>query len=94
MATLLTYIVGSRHHEGAAERIRKLKADEELQLVREPKNPYDRNAVAVYSSDGQKLGYVPKEDAPMVARVIDGDKLHCTKARADGGTMLHILWEA
>jgi hypothetical protein len=33
------------------------------QLVREPANPYDPNAVRV-EADGRELGYVAKEEAP------------------------------
>ena len=33
------------------------------ELIREPANPYDPNAVRV-EGDGHRLAYVPKEDAP------------------------------
>jgi hypothetical protein len=40
------------------------------ELVREPGNPYDPNAVRV-QADGRQLAYVPKEDAPRFHAVID-----------------------
>lgn len=30
-------------------------------LKPEPNNPYDSNAIAIFSADGKKLGYVPKD---------------------------------
>jgi hypothetical protein len=39
-------------------------------LVPEPENPYDPNAVAVYSPAG-KLGYLPRERAPEYREVFD-----------------------
>jgi hypothetical protein len=41
-----------------------------LQLVREPHNPYDANAVRV-EWRGVKLGYVPRRDNAAVARQLD-----------------------
>jgi hypothetical protein len=40
------------------------------QLVREPTNPYDPDAVRV-EADGRQLGYLPKEDAPRFHAAID-----------------------
>jgi len=41
-------------------------------LVREPKNPADPNAVAVYIN-GSKVGFLRKEDAARIAPIIDRD---------------------
>ena len=41
-----------------------------LDLIREPLNIYDSNAVAVYCS-GRKIGYLSRKDAVEVAPVID-----------------------
>jgi hypothetical protein len=38
-----------------------------VELVREPANPYDPNAVRV-EADGRQLGYVAREDAPTSTR--------------------------
>jgi hypothetical protein len=32
-------------------------------LVREPDNPYDRNAIAVYAAGGRKVAYLSRHDA-------------------------------
>ena len=62
-------LAGFRHYEGAAV-WRGMKAGDRLQLVREPDNPYDANAVRV-EWRGVTLGYVPRRDNAAVARQID-----------------------
>lgn len=39
-------------------------------LIREPDNPFDPLAVAVWAN-GQKIGYVPKKQNPPLAQKID-----------------------
>jgi hypothetical protein len=62
-------LAGFRHYEGP-EVFRELRAGDRLQLVREPDNPYDANAVRV-EWRGVKLGYVPRRDNAAVARQLD-----------------------
>lgn len=38
-------------------------------IVAEPENPYDRRALAIYTSDNKKLGYVPKTENPIPSRI-------------------------
>lgn len=94
MAKMLTTIVGSGFHPGAPEAVRRLKRGEELMLLREPANPHDRNAVAVLTQDGQKLGYVPRQDAPSVAKVLDLELPIGATARSAGLPGIDITWEA
>lgn len=62
-------LAGYRYYEG--KRLWKLmQVGEYLTLVREPDNPYDRNAVRV-EWQGHKLGYVPRADNEAVARFLD-----------------------
>lgn len=93
MAQMLTYIVGSQYRKGAREAIAELRTDEVLTLRREPENPHDRNAVAVYDVCGQHLGYVPRQDAGAVAKVIDRGLPFVAKCRARGTTSIDISWE-
>ena len=58
-----------RHYDGG-EVLRDLKPGDRLELVREPDNPYDANAVRV-EWRGVKLGYVPRRDNAAVARQMD-----------------------
>ncbi len=41
---------------------------EPVELRREPKNPHDANAVAVFSMRGVQMGYVSAERAPYIGR--------------------------
>ncbi|MBI3043267.1 MAG: HIRAN domain-containing protein [Betaproteobacteria bacterium] len=62
-------LAGFRHY-GGREVWREMKAGDRLELVREPDNPYDANAVRV-EWRGVKLGYVPRRDNAAVARQLD-----------------------
>jgi len=62
-------LAGFRHYDGG-EVLRDLKPGARLELVREPDNPYDANAVRV-EWRGVKLGYVPRRDNAAVARQMD-----------------------
>jgi hypothetical protein len=62
-------LAGFRHYEGG-DVWRDLKPGDRLELVREPDNPYDANAVRV-ERRGVRLGYVPRRDNAAVARQMD-----------------------
>lgn len=88
-----TYIAGAPHHPGARQRIASLRPGKALQLRREPGNPHDRNAVAVHDTrDDLKLGYVPRVDAPAVAKAIDTGMR--VEAVFKSSTFIRINWEA
>ena len=57
-------IVGSTYLDGAQQIISQLKAGDRIDLVDEPDNPYDSNAIACYYHN-HKLGYIPKEQTPF-----------------------------
>jgi hypothetical protein len=62
---------------GVRRRMRELQRDafapmQVLKLRREPGNPYDSNAVAVFDRKGRTpIGYVPFDDAPAIAALLD-----------------------
>ena len=73
-------LAGFRHYDGPAV-WRDVRAGDRLELVREPDNPYDPNAVRV-EWQGRKLGYVPRRDNAAVARQLDrGAALEASVAR-------------
>lgn len=88
-----TLIVGGGYHPGALPRTSKLKKDEQVLLMREPSNPYDKHAVAVVSTDGVKLGYVPRQEAPVVAKAIDTGLHPRATCRRAATTSITIEWE-
>ena len=60
---------------------------ENLILKREPKNRYDANAVAVLRENGNQIGYLSRDDAEWVARIMDdGDEVEARIKWITGGT--------
>ena len=62
-------IAGFRHHDAPAV-WRDVRAGDRLELVREPDNPHDPNAIRV-EWRGRTLGYLPRSDNAAVARQLD-----------------------
>ncbi|WP_052507114.1 HIRAN domain-containing protein [Desulfonatronovibrio magnus] len=53
-----------------------LQSGQKLKLLREPNNPHDSKAIAVFTSNGHKLGYIPRTHNPLPADLMDnGHKL-------------------
>lgn len=44
---------------------------ENLQLKRELENTYDKYAIAIYNKTNEKVGYIPKSNARILASLID-----------------------
>lgn len=64
---------GQRFHPEELQ-MREFEPGQPVMLVREPDNPVDPNAVAVYDADGRnQVGYVPAEDAARVKDAIAAD---------------------
>jgi len=51
--------------------LNRLRVGTRLVLRREPSNPYDRYAVEVFTTDGIKLGYIPRASVRSIARNMD-----------------------
>lgn len=62
-------LAGFRHHD-APTLWAGLQADDLITLMREVENPHDPDAVALYWK-GRKLGYLPRGENFMVARLLD-----------------------
>lgn len=59
---------------------------EPVQLVREPRNPVDANAVAVFSARGFQLGYLSAERCGWIgARIAQGEDIRAVFQFASGG---------
>ena len=70
-----TFVAGTTHIEGMEELFEHLEPDEKLELFREPDNIYDSRAIVIKTSDGVKIGYVPRVDNVIFSRLMDGGKL-------------------
>jgi hypothetical protein len=47
-----------------------------VELRPEPKNPFDSNAVAIWSERGVQLGYVSAERAPLIGKRMGQDEVN------------------
>jgi hypothetical protein len=67
-------IAGFRYYDGMRDEVlATLHPGGELVLRREPENPHDPNAIAIHTSGGRKLGYVPRIDNLTPAMIADPD---------------------
>ncbi|KAG1777727.1 SNF2 family N-terminal domain-containing protein [Suillus placidus] len=62
---LSSSIVGVQYYKGL------VGPGEEVRLVREPQNQYDRNAIEVKNIGGTKVGHVPKQTAAKLSPLLD-----------------------
>ncbi len=70
-----TYVAGTTHIEGIEELESHLNTDDRLEFFREPDNQYDKQAIVIKTVDGVKIGYVPRQDNVIFARLMDAGKL-------------------
>ncbi len=86
-----TWVVGSSY-EGRQNVVRKLTVNETIQLHREPKNPYDKNAIRVERCDGECFGYINRFEAARLAPQLDaiGQVLLGQVSRIEAKTTLFI----
>jgi len=70
-----TYVAETTHIEGIKELEPYLNINDKLDFFREPDNPYDKKAIVIKNANGVKIGYVPKADNIIFARLMDAGKL-------------------
>ena len=49
--------------------------------MRQPANPHDELAIAVHAQSGALLGYVPRDDNAIPARLMDAGKILFARLR-------------
>ena len=67
-----TYSIVGMEHRGSVDFVAKLMPGTEATLIREPNNPFDVFAVAVWI-DGKHVGYIPKKQNVALANRIDAN---------------------
>ncbi len=67
------FIAGFQFHQGAAV-LSTLAAGQPLSLQREPANPHDELAIAVHTSSGIKIGYLPQRLNEIPAALMDSNQ--------------------
>jgi len=68
-------IAGSYYVDDIEKLLDEMKIGAKLRFVREPDNKYDKLAILVKDQNENKLGYVPREKNPILARLMDAGKL-------------------
>ena len=76
---------GAFRFEERREACQRLEEDDSVRLEREPDNAHDSNAILVLSEDDSELGYVPREEARAMARLLDQG--------AEAEARVRRLWE-
>lgn len=64
------YVVGVQRPE-RKKAVEAIAIKDEVFLIREPNNHFDKNAIAVYNKNNQLLGYIRKDYASIYAEKID-----------------------
>lgn len=77
-----THIAGTGYIENIEIFLENIALDEALEFYREPKNAYDEFAIAVKTKQKEKLGYIPRKDNPVFARLMDAGKLLFGKVKS------------
>lgn len=97
--TMDVAIVGWQYRKGADGELARLQRHFEsagsvprLFLRRELDNPHDPNAIRVTSRKGVWLGYVPRADAALLARIMDGGVM--VRASFNGGKDMKVWYPA
>lgn len=81
-------LAGFQYHNGEAL-WDQLIAGNQLELMREPENPFDANAIRI-DWNGYKLGYIPRIQNQATARLLDEGTL--LEARISGLEKHHNPW--
>jgi hypothetical protein len=72
------HIAGTSYRENIAQIEPSLETGQMFTMIREPENEFDCWAIAIYLNDF-KLGYVPRAQNEVIARLMDAGKLFYSK---------------
>ena len=85
-----THIAGTTHIEGIMKLEPFINTGDRLEMFREPDNEYDELAILVKNADGIKLGYIPRVQNAVFARLMDAGKL--LFCRVSGKELVDEYW--
>lgn len=89
MSKLIISKVSGVSFEGRQAIIDKMTGREPIRLIPDPENPYDKNAIGVWTvlADGAKhqIGFVPRDLAAKIAPLIDGEQVMARLVALTGG---------
>lgn len=64
-------VAGTTHVPDIVHYAQNLAIGDKLSLLREPNNEYDSNAIMVLNQNEKKIGYIPKNNNPILAAMLD-----------------------
>jgi hypothetical protein len=70
---LKTNAAGCHHVENIEQHLMEIEIGQKLMLLREPRNPVDKRAILIMNGE-QKLGYIPRRQNEILARLMDAGK--------------------
>lgn len=68
-------VAGTTHVSEIETKTAELAVGSVLSFVREPQNAYDPLAIQIYNPRNERIGYVPKANNEILARLMDAGKL-------------------
>jgi hypothetical protein len=85
-------VVGTQWSDVPEQFVADLKAGTPVLLVRQPDNPKDANAIAIYV-EGKRIGYVPRNQNKVLAQFIDqqGDEVNVATGIAQDGALTSVV---
>jgi hypothetical protein len=70
-----THIAGTTYVDNIDQISDNLVKGTRLNFFREPDNKYDKLAIVIKDDEGNKVGYVPRKNNEIIARLMDAGKL-------------------
>ena len=88
-------VAGSYYVDNIHDLLEEIKIGDKLQFIREPENQYDELAILVKDKNHNKLGFVPRNKNPILARLMDAGKMifGTVKAVSDDNDYIKIEME-
>lgn len=78
---LSSYVAGTGYVKNIAEKTESMTPETVLELRRDPKNKYDAMAIQVLNGKQERIGFVPRDDNEILARLMDAGKLIFAKVK-------------
>jgi hypothetical protein len=85
-------VAGLQYHR-FLEKADEIDSGTRLVLRREPRNPHDAKAIAVFTADAAKIGYVPRAKNAVLAHLMDaGQDVRAVAVLEPEGNDWFSLW--
>ena len=78
---LASAVVGTGFVDDIVKKTAAIEPGDVLAFRRDPRNRHDELAIQVLNGDGERIGFVPRRDNPVLARLMDAGKSLFGKVR-------------